>query len=92
MECRSPGNDHPDNGNPDVRPGLVENEEIEAKTFGKLDASKHLVAPIEARKFAGSRAPGGRLAVRQYDRHSCARATATRSALVRGGRGGRQRA
>ena len=28
------GHDHPDNGNVDVGPGLVENEEIQAKTRG----------------------------------------------------------
>ena len=66
MDMPQSRNDHPDNGNIDVRPGLVENEEIQAKTPGKLDAGKHLLAPIEARKFLGSRAPGGRFAVRHY--------------------------
>ena len=88
MDMPQSRNDHPDHGNVDVGPGLVENEEIEAKTLGKLDAAKHLIAPIEARKFLRSRAPGGRFAVRQYVGMSCARAPATRRLCPR--RSGRQ--
>ena len=58
-------NDHPGNGNLDVRPGLVENEEIQAKMFGKLYAGEDLPAPIKACEFLESRPPGGRFAVRQ---------------------------
>ena len=65
MEMPQSRNDHPGHGNLDVRPGLVENEEIEAKTPGKLDAAKHLIAPIQARKFGRSRAAAGGFAVRQ---------------------------
>src|SRR6185437_8516826 len=66
MEMPQSRNNYPDNGNPDVRPGLIDNKEIQAATFGKLDASKDLVAPIEVGKPAGSRPPGGGLAVRHY--------------------------
>ena len=39
IEMPQSRNDHPDHGNPDVRPGQVENEEIETELFCKFDAS-----------------------------------------------------
>jgi hypothetical protein len=51
MEMPQSWNNHPDNGNLHVRPGLVENQEIQAKTFGELDAGENLLAPIETGKF-----------------------------------------
>ena len=58
VEMPQSRNDHAGNRYPDVRPGLVENEKIQAETFGKLDASQNLIAPIHLYKFTGSRAPG----------------------------------
>ena len=51
MEMPQSRNDHPDNWHLNVGPGLVEHEEIEPKAPGELDASQHLLAPIEACKF-----------------------------------------
>jgi hypothetical protein len=87
VEMPQSRNDHPHHGNPDVRPGLVENEKIQAETFGKLDAAKHLIAPIQIRKFLRSRAPGGRFAVRQ-DVGMFAQGQRQRVVSVRDGWGG----
>ena len=51
MEMPQSWNNHPDNGNLHVRPGLVENQEIQSKTFGELDAGENQLAPIETGKF-----------------------------------------
>jgi hypothetical protein len=39
----------------DFRPGLVEDQNIEPKTLGELDAGKHLLTPIKVRNFRGMR-------------------------------------
>jgi hypothetical protein len=46
-ERPQPRNDHPDNRNLDVWPGLVEDQDIEAAAAGKLDTSQDLIAPVK---------------------------------------------
>src|SRR5580704_9405703 len=64
MERPQSRNDHPGDGDLEVRAGLVENEEIEPKTIRQLDARPYLLAPIEVREFREARPPDGSLAVR----------------------------
>ena len=40
-------NDHPDNRNVDVRPRLIEDEEVEALPLGQTYAGIHLLARVE---------------------------------------------
>jgi hypothetical protein len=51
-----------------VRPGLVEDQNIEPKTLGELGAGKHLLRPIKVRNFRGMRPARERFAVWQQVR------------------------
>src|SRR5271170_5848801 len=57
------GNDHAGNRDLDVGAGLVQDEEIEPKTFDQLDARPHLLAPIVLCEFRKPSPPEGSLAV-----------------------------
>ena len=47
VEVPQPRNNHANDRNVDVGAGVIENEEIEARTFGHVDAGEHLLARIE---------------------------------------------
>ena len=54
IEMSQPRNDHPDDGNFDVSPRLVEDEEIETRAPGNLDTGERLRAGIvERAEFRG---------------------------------------
>jgi len=65
-------NDHPDDRNLDIKPGLIKDEEIKPKTLGKLHASQDLFAPIESLQILLIALPGGALCREAPDRRSCA--------------------
>ena len=69
----------------DFRPGLVEDQNIEPKTLGELDAGKHLLTPIKVRNFRGMRPARERFAVRQQV-HIFAHRQRHRTDLAFGGR------
>jgi len=69
----------------DFRPGLVEDQNIEPKTLGELDAGKHLLTPIKVRNFRGMRPARERFAVRQQV-HIFAHRQRRRTDLAFGGR------
>src|SRR5262249_13680725 len=64
IEMPQSGNDHPDDGDPDVGARLVEHEKIEALARGKSHASHHLLAFIEAAEFGAEIQSSRRIAVR----------------------------
>src|SRR5215510_7833684 len=47
VEVPQPRNSHANDRNVDVGAGVIENEEIEARAFGDVDAGQHLLARIE---------------------------------------------
>jgi hypothetical protein len=47
VEVPQPRNSHANDRNVDVGAGVIENEEIEARAFGHVDAGEHLLARIE---------------------------------------------
>src|ERR1700686_2624996 len=56
IEMPQSGNDHPDDGDADVGPRLIEDEEIEARARGDIDAGVDLPASIveKARRPTGA--------------------------------------
>src|ERR1019366_6051883 len=57
IEMPQSGNDHPDDRDPDVGPRLIEDEEIEARALGDIDAGVDLPARVveKADRRAGAR-------------------------------------
>src|SRR5215212_9069095 len=55
IEVPHSGDDHPDNGHPDVGPGLVQHDEIETLLLDELDAGDHLRSVVEMAEIG----PGG---------------------------------
>ena len=49
VEMPQARHDHPDDRRFDIRPRLIENEEIQAGAPGDIDAGKHLVARVVER-------------------------------------------
>ena len=55
IEMPQAGNDHPDDRDLDVGPGLIEDEEIEARAPGDIDAGVDLVAGVVEQAGQGVR-------------------------------------